>query len=83
MHAVFAPAVPRVGEYVTPQNDSQMQVVAVEHHAIGQGNHEGISQPYLYHIFSLKLSTRLMKNHYRTKLILNPKIKAFGIIVDE
>ena len=47
MHAVFAPAFPRVGELVTPQNGSQMRVVAVEHVAIMQGDSEGVSQPCL------------------------------------
>jgi len=47
MHAVFAPVVPRVGEFVTPQSGSQMRVVAVEHVAITQGDSEGVSQPCL------------------------------------
>lgn len=47
LHAVFAPAVPRVGEFVTPQNGSRMRVIAVEHVAITQGHSEGVSQPSL------------------------------------
>ncbi len=44
MHGVFAPAVPRVGELVTPQQGSTMEVVGVEHVAIAQGDQEGIMQ---------------------------------------
>lgn len=47
MHAVFAPAVPRVGEFVTPENGSQMRVVAIDHVVITQGESEGMSQPTL------------------------------------
>ena len=52
LHAVLAPAIPRVGEIVTPQNGSQMRVVEVEHVAITQGESEGILQPSLVpHIY--------------------------------
>ncbi len=44
MHAVFAPAIPRVGEFVTPQNGSAMRVTGVDHVAITQGDSEGVSQ---------------------------------------
>jgi hypothetical protein len=44
MHAIFAAAVPRVGEFVTPQGGSQMRVAAVEHVAITIGSREGLSQ---------------------------------------
>lgn len=47
MYAVFAPAIPRVGEIVTPQGGSQMEVVAVDHVAITQGDSEDQGQPYL------------------------------------
>ena len=47
MHAVFAPAIPRVGELVTPENGSQMVVVGVEHLIIQFGAREGLSQPCL------------------------------------
>ena len=47
LHSVFAAAIPRVGEFVTPQHGSQMRVVAVEHAAIALGESEGVSQPCL------------------------------------
>ena len=47
MHAVFAPAIPRVGEIVSPQRGSQMVVVGVEHVVMQIGQSEGISQPIL------------------------------------
>lgn len=47
MHAVFAPAVPRVGECVTPQGGSRMRVIAVDHVVLIQGRSEGHAQPCL------------------------------------
>jgi hypothetical protein len=47
MHSVFAPSVPRVGEIVTPQRGTAMEVVDVEHVIINQGDDEGIKQHYL------------------------------------
>jgi hypothetical protein len=47
MHSVFAPSVPRVGEMVTPQRGTVMEVVDVEHVIISQGDDEGIKQHYL------------------------------------
>ncbi len=44
MYAVFAPAVPRVGEILTPQQGSNMRVVGVDHLVINQGEQEGLSQ---------------------------------------
>jgi hypothetical protein len=43
-HAVWAPAVPRVGEYVTPQGGPRMKVVAVEHVVITEAMSEGCEQ---------------------------------------
>ena len=45
LHGVFAPAIPRVGEFVTPQRGSQMVVVAIEHQVTILGEDEGINQP--------------------------------------
>ncbi|MBN2293316.1 MAG: hypothetical protein JXM70_12875 [Pirellulales bacterium] len=47
MYAVFAPTVPRVGEIVSPQKGSTMQVVGVDHVVIDQGRQQGLSQHYL------------------------------------
>lgn len=47
MYAVFAPTVPRVGEIVTPQKGSPMQVVGVDHVVIDQSRQQGLSQHYL------------------------------------
>ena len=47
MHAVFAPAIPRVGEIITPQRGSTMEVVGVEHLVADQGKDEGIRQHIL------------------------------------
>jgi len=47
LHAVYAPTVPRVGEIVTPENGSPMQVVGVEYIVVEDGEDEGIKQPYL------------------------------------
>ena len=47
MHAVFAPAVPRVGETVTPQAGSVMEVVGVDHVVMTRGDREGHGHPCL------------------------------------
>jgi hypothetical protein len=44
MYAVFAPTVPRVGEIVTPQRGSTMQVVGVDHVVTDQATQLGLSQ---------------------------------------
>lgn len=54
MHSVFAPSVPRVGEIVTPQRGTSMEVVDVEHVIISQGDDEGIKQHYLVPYVLLK-----------------------------
>jgi len=47
LHAVFAASVPRIGEVVTPENGTAMEVVAVEYSIVSQGEHESVSQPIL------------------------------------
>ena len=47
LHAVFVPAIPRVGEDVTPENGSAMRVVGVDHVTIALGESEGLRQPCL------------------------------------
>jgi len=47
LHGVFAPAIPRVGEFVTPQGGSKMMVVAIEHQAITEAASEGCGQACL------------------------------------
>lgn len=47
MYPVFAPTVPRVGEIVSPQQGSKMQVVQIEHVVIEQGLEMGVPQHYL------------------------------------
>nr|WP_123784771.1 hypothetical protein [Pirellula staleyi] len=42
LHAVFAPAIPRVGEYVTPENGPAMRVVGVDHVVASQGDDESV-----------------------------------------
>jgi hypothetical protein len=47
LHAVFAASVPRIGETVTPENGTAMEVVGVEYMIISQGEREGVLQPIL------------------------------------
>ncbi len=52
MHAVYAPAVPRVGEIVTPQKGAPMRVIGVDHVVTDQGRQQGLSQQLLVpHVF--------------------------------
>ncbi|MCE9561863.1 MAG: hypothetical protein K8U57_07400 [Planctomycetes bacterium] len=55
LHAVYAPAVPRVGEIVTPEKGSRMVVVAVEHVAATIGSREGRPQACLVPYIMLKV----------------------------
>jgi hypothetical protein len=52
LHAVLSPAVPRIGEVVTPESGSPMQVVDVEYLATKGTDSEGCKQttliPYVY-----------------------------------
>jgi len=47
LHAVFAPTVPRVGEFVTPENGSAMCVVGVDYVMVTQGELPRAKQRYL------------------------------------
>ena len=47
LYAVFTPAVPRVGEYVTPERGQPMKVVGVEHVITSVGQDEGTLVRYL------------------------------------
>ncbi len=44
MHAVYAPAVPRVGEIVVPPGGSPMRVIRVDHVMNDQGRQQGLLQ---------------------------------------
>jgi hypothetical protein len=52
LHACFAPTIPRIGEFLTPENGPRMRVVDVEWVMISQGEDEGQRQnmlvPHVY-----------------------------------
>ncbi|MCA9200669.1 MAG: hypothetical protein KDA87_24180, partial [Planctomycetales bacterium] len=47
MHSILAPTVPRVGEFVTPQNGSRMVVIGVEYLVAQQGKGENVRDNFL------------------------------------
>lgn len=56
LHAVFAPTVPRIGEFVVPEGGSTMEVVGVEYVAATLGKDEGRPYSYLIPYVLLKIA---------------------------